>query len=82
MNDIIISSPARFRADRLHHAPAHFQAVARVNINMPAPQTVRAVIGEAVAFDRLTAMAAFEIFHPPSESHRKLKMQNDIIPNF
>ena len=68
MGNIILIS-VRFRADRLHHASAHFQAVARVNVNVPAPQTMGAVIGEAVAFDRLTAMAAFEIFHPPSKSH-------------
>ena len=68
MSNIILFS-FRFSADRLHHAVAYFQTVARINVNMPAPQTIGAVIGKAVAFDRLTAMAVFEIFHPPSESH-------------
>ena len=65
----IILFPIRFRADRLHHAAAHFHAVARVNVNMPAPQTVRAMIGKAIAFNRPAAITAFEIFHPPSKSH-------------
>jgi len=68
MSNIILFS-FRFSADRLHHAVAYFQTVARINVNMPAPQTIGAVIGKAVAFDRLPAMAAFKIFHPPSESH-------------
>ena len=69
MNDIIISSPARLGADRLHHAAARLQTIAWINVNMPAPQTVRAMIGKAIAFDRLPAMAAFEIFYAPGKSH-------------
>ena len=59
----------RLNADRLHHSSAYFHAVARIDINMPAPQTIRAMIGETVTFDRFPAMTAFKIFHAPSEGH-------------
>ena len=36
---------------------------------MPAPQAIRAMIGEAVAFDRFPAMTTSKIFHAPSEGH-------------
>jgi len=49
-------------ADGLHHAPALGLAVARVDINVAAPEAVRAVVGVAIADDLRSAVAADKIF--------------------
>ena len=41
----------------------------RGGTSLPCRQAIRAMIGEAVAFDRFPAMTAFKIFHAPSEGH-------------
>lgn len=55
------------KADRLHHASAVFTPVARMHINMPAPETGRTMVCVAVAFHPRSATAAGEIFRAALE---------------
>lgn len=48
---------------RFHQAAAKLGPVARINIHVFGPETLGAVIGVAIAFDRLAAMFANKILH-------------------
>lgn len=55
-------------AHGLHHPLAGVLPVAGVVVHVAAPQALRAVVGIAVAFDLLAAMAADEVFNCAGES--------------
>ena len=48
---------------RFHHALTERGSVARVNINVLAPETLRTMVGVAVSTDGGTTMRADEIFN-------------------
>lgn len=50
--------PPFLNGNRFHCTPAGCSAIAGMNINMPAPQTYRAVVGVPVAVNLLTAVQA------------------------
>jgi len=55
------SARSDFKADRRHHAAALGGAVARIDIHMPTPKTIRAMIGVTRAFNFFTAIFANKI---------------------
>ncbi len=48
-----------------HHPATFLSPVARINIDVPAPETFRTMIGVAVAFDFCSTIFANEIFYCP-----------------
>ncbi len=52
----------QLRADRFHEAAAGRSAVARIHVNVPAPETCGAMVRIAVADDRAPAISADKIF--------------------
>ncbi len=56
-------------ANRLHSAATALGAIARLSIDMLAPETLRTVIGIAVAAHLMSAVFAGEIFYRSGEPH-------------
>jgi len=56
-----------FKAHRLHKCLAERCAVAGIDVDMLAPQTLRAVIGIAITFDEHSAMLAEKILYSTLE---------------
>lgn len=54
--------------DRLHQATAGFRPVARVDINVSAPQAGWTMIGVAITNDKMATIATNEGFFRPLES--------------
>jgi len=55
--------------DRLHHAAALGGSVARLDIDMLAPEALRTMIGVAIASDSRAAMFALEILYSAEKTH-------------
>lgn len=66
VNDLLLS--AHCQPERFHHAPASGGPIARMNIDMPAPQADRTMIGVAIAKHLDVAVAAGEVFDGASEA--------------
>lgn len=58
-----------FDRNRRHEPAAPCSAVARININVFAPQTLRAMVGVAVSHNFLSAVLANKIFNPARKRH-------------
>ena len=58
-----ISAVFYLHANRLHHAAARVLPVAGMNVDMLAPEALRAVVGVTVAKNNLAAMVAGKIFN-------------------
>ncbi len=56
-------------ADGLHHAAARRGAVARMNIDVLAPQAYGTVVGKSAAADVRAALCACKIFHGTLKNH-------------
>jgi len=63
MDDFIVSSGAPFDCHRLHKTAARSRSIPGVNVHMLRIQTLRAMVGVAVADDAVTTMFAYEILY-------------------